>query len=75
MLGAGRYWLRASEANLPDDWREQVAAAIYAPRAQGAPAPEGGGDRAWGIRVCALLGCVAGSLGGQVPVQLRQANG
>jgi len=46
MLGAGRYWLRASEANLPDDWREQVAAAIYAPRAQGAPAPEGGGDRA-----------------------------
>jgi len=30
---------------LPDDWREQVAAAIYPARAWGAPAPEGGGDR------------------------------
>jgi len=44
------------------------------PAPRGHPLPKEGETRI-GIYVCALLGCVAGSLGGQVPVQLRQANG
>jgi len=38
--------LQACEAHLPDDWREQVAAAIFPPSVP----PEGGKqDRAWAL--------------------------